>query len=208
MASVMEVYEALMDHFGPQEWWPAESTFEMLVGAILTQNVSWRNVEVALENLKNHGVLDPERMQGMEQRELEILIRPTGFYRQKAERLKALSQAVLEQGGVVSFLKQEDLRNKLLGIKGIGPETADSMILYGAGEPTFVVDAYTTRITARVFGVEADYHTIKAFFEEDLPRDPVIYGEYHALLVVLGKRHCKKSKPVCEGCPICHLCPC
>lgn len=208
MASVTEVYEALMDHFGPQEWWPAESTFEMLVGAILTQNVSWLNVEIALENLKSHGALVPERILEMEQIELEILVRPAGFYRQKAERLKSLSQAVLEQDGVVSFLKQEDLRNKLLGIKGIGPETADSMILYGAGEPTFVVDAYTTRITARVFGVEGDYHTIKTFFEGGLPRDPVIYGEYHALLVVLGKRHCKKSKPVCEGCPICHLCPC
>ncbi|MFO8110133.1 MAG: endonuclease III domain-containing protein [Thermoplasmata archaeon] len=206
MVSTEEMFEVLLDYFGPQAWWPGDGKFEMMVGAILTQNVSWKNVEKAIQNLKEAQVLEPEVLSEMDDHRLEALVRPAGFYRQKSARLKELSRIILQYGGVKSFLNLPDLRDTLLDVKGIGPETADSIALYGAEIPTFVVDAYTKRTVGRVWGIEGDYDTIKKFFENDLPRDVELYNEFHALVVKLGKEHCKKTNPDCPGCPISHLC--
>ncbi len=206
MTSTMDLYQRLLEHFGPQKWWPAETRFEMMVGAILTQNVNWNNVETAIDNLKKEGCLTPMSIWEIEKAHLEELIRPTGFYRQKAARLKRLSRCVLENGGVDHFLRQENLRDALLEIKGIGPETADSIALYAGDRPIFVVDAYTMRIVKRAFGFEGSYDDVQGYFQNTVPTDIEIYKEFHALLVRLGKENCSKRSPVCDGCPVNPLC--
>jgi endonuclease-3 related protein len=193
-----KIYNKLLKHFGPQAWWPADSPFEVIIGAILTQNTNWRNVEKAIESLKASNVLSPKSLLKIRNTKLEKLIKPAGFFRQKAKRLK---------GFVGEYLKNPKMtRQELLDIKGIGPETADSILLYAFEEPTFVVDAYTRRIGQRVglFKYD-DYHEIKDHFEKNLPRNLEMYKEYHALLVELGKNHCK-TNPVCKACPIIELC--
>lgn len=202
----MKLYERLEKEFGEQEWWPADSRFEVIVGAILTQNVSWKNVENAIANLKREGVLSPSSVLSIEDEKLHELIKPTGFYRQKGERLKRISKEILEYENLEDFLDQEDLRNELLEVKGIGPETADSIVLYSAEIPSFVIDAYTKRIMDRIFEVGGNYQELRSLFEDELEEDLHIYQEYHALLVELAKRYCKKNDPLCSDCPVKTLC--
>jgi len=205
MTTLVDLYEILYETYGHQNWWPGETDFEIMVGAILTQNVNWKNVETAIQNLKREGLLDPRSITDAGDEIIEEAIRPTGFYRQKSKRLKRLSRAVLERGGVKRFLGQDDLRNTLLDIKGIGPETADSIVLYAAGKTSFVIDAYTERILRRVEDISGNYDDLKTLFEKELPSDIRLYQDFHALFVELGKEHCKKD-PECEGCPLKSVC--
>lgn len=205
MPELVELYEDLLKAFGYQDWWPADSRFEVMIGAVLTQNVSWKNVETAIDNLKEEDLLSPESIVSVEEERLQELIKPTGFYRQKAARLKRLSRKIIDSGGVDVFLDLDGLRDELVGIKGIGPETADSIALYAANRPIFVVDAYTERILERMFGIEGDYEEIRSLFESEMEKKVVIYQEYHALLVELGKRYCRKD-PLCGECPLGRIC--
>jgi endonuclease-3 related protein len=211
-ATLAEVYQRLFAAFGPQRWWPGESPFEVLVGAVLTQNTSWQNVAKAIGRLKEAELLEPHALYGLADEELEERIRPAGYFRVKARRLRNLLELVVTRyGGSLDAMFASDLdslREQLLGVNGIGPETADSILLYAGGVPTFVVDAYTHRVLARHGWIEfeADYHTIKDHFESGLQRDAALFNEYHALLVRLGKLHCRK-KPKCEGCPLADLLP-
>jgi endonuclease-3 related protein len=204
--NLLEVYEILLKKFGKQNWWPADDSFEVIVGAILTQQASWKNVEKAIKNLKEHKVLKPEDLHRLDVKRLEMLIRPSGFYKVKARRLKSFVDFLFEKydGKLEKLfsLSIEDLRRELLSIKGIGDETADSIVLYSAEKPSFVVDAYTIRIFSRLGLLkEKEYHKVKEFFEKNLPRDVELYKEYHALIVELGKNICK-TKPRCFLCPL------
>jgi len=172
-----------------------------MVGAILTQNVNWNNVEKALSALRDEDLLDPNMLLEVDESTLQELIKPTGFYRQKTKRLKRLCRAVVEAGSTQEFLEQKDLERKLLDIKGIGPETADSIALYAGDVPVFVVDSYTKRILKRVNRIEGSYKKVQNYLEGGTERDVVIYGEFHALLVELGKNICKKD-PDCRICPL------
>jgi len=184
MASVLSLYTRLLSEYGPQHWWPADSQYEVVVGALLTQNTNWRNVEKAIANLKDAGVLSPEAILKTRNPELEALIRPSGFYRQKAERLKLLTAKYAEILGRDS----PPTREELLEVKGVGKETADSILLYAFGLPYFVIDAYTRRFCAhhRLFEGK-EYDDYRSFFESSLPRSVPLYREYHALIVEWGK---------------------
>lgn len=203
---LLKIYRTLLKHFGPQAWWPAETPFEVMIGAILTQNTNWKNVEIAINNLKKEKILSPQRLYQTKNSKLQELIRSSGYYKQKAIKLKAFVMFFLrEYSGSIRKMKRVD-RSELLKVHGIGPETADSILLYALDKPTFVVDAYTKRIGNRVGLFRfSDYHEIKEFFEKNLPKDLEMYKEYHALLVELGKSFCK-TKPACEGCPINQFC--
>ncbi len=201
----MDIYKLLKNRFGEQNWWPAESEFEMMVGAILTQNVSWNNVEIAIENLKDDEMLDPLAIKNSTLKKIQELIKPTGFYKQKSKRLKRLARAVIENGGLNTLFKKDNLREFLLNVKGIGPETADSIILYAAERPKFVIDSYTKRILKRVMNHEGNYQELQRFFESNLNTDSKLYQEYHALIVELGKTYCKKN-PICDSCPLIEIC--
>jgi endonuclease-3 related protein len=204
---LQNVYNKLYSHFGPQHWWPADTPFEVVVGAILTQNTSWKNVERAILNLKSEGVLDIEKIHRMPEERLQNLIQPSGFYRIKAKRLKHFIGFLFEKyEGDLDRLFALDvgpLRSGLLGINGIGKETADSIILYAAEKPSFVVDAYTKRVFERLGYLENDseYDDIKDKFENNLQKDTKIYNEFHALIVALAKDICRK-KPLCNMCPL------
>ncbi len=198
---LLRIFETLKYEFGKQYWWPAESKFEMMVGAILTQNVNWSNVEKAIDNLKNEDMIDPSKIKSAGLKEIQGAIKPTGFYKQKSRRLKRLANAILDNGGIENTLDRDDLRGRLLNIKGIGPETADSIVLYAAEKPVFVIDAYTQRIMKRVFSLNMRYKELQELFENRLPKDVDLFKEYHALLVELGKKYCKKS-PNCSYCPL------
>ena len=205
-----QIYNRLFTHFGPQHWWPAKTPFEVIVGAILTQSTNWKNVEKAISNLKKHGLLTPKKILEIRSQELEKTIRPAGYFRAKAKKLKVFVGHIFKHhhGKLKNLFNQSvpKLREELLDIHGIGPETADSIILYAANKPSFVVDAYTKRIGHRVglFKYQK-YKEIKEYYEKNLPRSVKIYNEYHALLVELGKRFCKK-KPECKKCPIKRQC--
>ncbi len=207
-----QVFEHLKAHYGPQHWWPAETPFEVIVGAVLTQNTSWKNVERALENLRQAELLSPRELYQVPLEELAELLRPAGYYRLKARRLRNLLEMIVEQYDAdltVMFSQPIDvLRERLLAVNGIGPETADSILLYAGGLPRFVVDAYTHRLVTRHGWIEpeADYHTLQAWFEERLEADPPLYNEYHALIVRVGNQHCRKT-PRCQGCPLEKLLP-
>ncbi|MFO7792496.1 MAG: hypothetical protein R6W73_05885 [Candidatus Saliniplasma sp.] len=203
---LMRIYDILKTEFGEQNWWPADTKFEMMVGAILTQNVSWVNVKRAIENLREKKMLNPTAIKNSSMKNIQYLIKPTGFYKQKSKRLKRLANAISDNGNIDSLLKRNDLRDFLLTIKGIGPETADSIILYAGEEPRFVVDAYTRRILKRVLNYEGTYQDIQDLFETKLPNELDVYKEYHALLVELGKKYCKKKEPRCISCPLSNLC--
>jgi len=204
---LMEIYRRLYEAFGPRRWWPGESPFEIMVGAILTQNTSWRNVEKAIQQLKERGVLTPEGIHGLETSELAPLIRSSGYYHIKAERLKAFDRFLFgEYDGDLRRMRKERLtalRRKLLDIKGIGPETCDSILLYGLDKSIFVVDAYTKRILSRhgIVSDKASYEEVQRLFMDCLPHDERLFNEYHALLVQLGKAICRKE-PKCDVCPI------
>lgn len=202
-----QLFSRLLEHFGPQHWWPGDSPFEVMVGAVLTQNTNWQNVAKAIENLKAAGMLSLNRMRSLPPAELAGLIRPAGYYNLKETRLRNLLDMVaLQHGGKLEPLFSQpltDIRKQLLQVKGIGPETADSILLYAGGKPVFVIDAYTFRILGRHGLDDAvnKYHDLQRLFMESLDPDPVLYNEYHALLVRLGKIYCRKSNPRCQDCP-------
>lgn len=202
------IYRKLYEHFGPQHWWPGESPLEVAVGAILTQNTNWLNVEKAIANLKKSGSLSAQRLHALPENRLATLIRPAGYFNIKARRLKNFIALLTDEyRGSMTLLAREELpivRARLLGVNGIGPETADSIILYGLGKPIFVVDAYTKRALSRHTSIdhEADYHTWQALFHRHLEPDVRLYNEYHALIVRLAKEYCRPRNPLCSGCPL------
>lgn len=205
---ILKFYQKLYRHFGPQHWWPGETPFEVMVGAILTQNTAWKNVERAIENLKRENALSPEEINKMNIEKLAQLIKPSGFYNLKAKRLKSFIERFMEDfnGDIQGMKKLEkrSLREWLLSIPGIGRETADSIILYAIEKPIFVVDAYTRRILSRHGFIKGDedYDEIQEIFHKNLPVDTGLYNEYHALIVRLGKEYCRKKNPLCETCPL------
>ena len=208
-----EVYDRLFQVFGPQHWWPGESPFEVMIGAVLTQNTNWQNVEKAIRNLRLSDLLDPHTLYDVPLDELEELIRPAGYFRVKARRLQSLLQFLIERfdGSLEAMFQTNlsDLRQELLAVHGIGPETADSILLYAGGQPSFVVDTYTHRVFARHgwISFDADYHQIQDYIQGELPQEAKLYNEYHALLVRLGKDFCRKSDPKCAACPLRELLP-
>jgi endonuclease III related protein len=206
----MEVFEALFKRYGALNWWPAETPFEVCVGAILTQNTNWVNVEKAVVNLKRAGVLSAEALHEMEKERLAELIRPSGFFNVKSDRLKEFVGWMLDRYGSLDAMfngEWQPLREELLAVRGIGRETCDSILLYAGDKPSFVVDAYTRRLFSRLglVGESAGYEELRALFMNALPHDRALFNEYHALIVEHCKRHCRK-KPLCEGCPLKGLC--
>ncbi len=205
-----KIYKKLLDHYGPQGWWPTSKLveppeWEVCVGAILTQNTNWKNVEKALTNLKVAEAIDPQTIKGMNIEKLAELIRPSGFYNQKAERLKKFAEFALGKGSVEDFLKSIT-RDELLAFNGIGPETADSILLYACGRRHFVVDAYTKRVFNRTGITSTDnYEAIRKFVEDNFPKSVKMYREFHALIVRLGKTNCKRE-PLCKTCPLTKVC--
>jgi endonuclease III related protein len=201
------IYDILLKRFGPQDWWPGDTPFEVIVGAILTQNTNWTNVEKAIINIKNARLLTPEKLHHLDITKLAALIRPAGYFNIKAKRLKNFLDWFFENYsgkiGNLGNVRTAELREQLLSVKGIGPETADSILLYALNRPVFVVDAYTARICARhqLIDEGADYHGIQEIFESNLPCDIQLFNEFHALIVNLGKDFCK-PKPKCEECPL------
>ncbi len=210
---LLEIYHRLYAAYGPQHWWPGEGPFEVIVGAILTQQVGWRNVERAIAGLKTAGLMDPESLARAPLEQIAQIIRPTGYYNQKAKKLKAfldfLDVRYNADLNKLFSLPVDKLREELLSVHGIGEETADSIILYAAEKPSFVVDAYTRRILTRlgVINGEESYGEIRELFMKNLPEDVPLYNEYHALLVRHGKERCLKRSPRCAGCPLADMCP-
>lgn len=206
--SLLGAYNALYGRFGPQSWWPGDTQFEVIVGAILTQNTSWVNVEKAIINLKSSGGLfSPAAMKKFRASRLAALIRPAGYYNIKARRLRNFL-IFLERRYALSLKRlsrvdTDTLGSELLGINGIGPETRDSILLYAFRRPVFVIDAYTKRIFSRhgAFAEGSSYADAQAFFTENLRRSSRLFNEYHALIVRLGKEFCRK-KPKCAACPL------
>lgn len=204
---LMEMYDLLLNHFGPQHWWPGETALEIIVGAVLTQNTSWKNVEKTIRNLKQKGLLSLEELHALSPSALAPEIRSAGFFNLKAKRLKGLIGFVMEryEGDLPRMLKEapSSLREGLLSVKGIGRETADSILLYAAQAPVFVIDAYTYRILHRhgMAEEEATYEDLQALFMENLPEDPALFNEFHALIVRTGKEFCRKE-PRCGQCPL------
>jgi endonuclease-3 related protein len=206
--ALLDYYSALLGALGPQHWWPGRTQFEVIVGAILTQNTAWVNVERAIRNLRRERLLTPRAIERVPRARLGRLIRSSGYFRQKAAKLKAF----------VAFLREEyrgslarmfgtptvELRAKLLAVHGIGPETADSILLYAGNHPVFVVDAYTRRILARhaIASDKATYDEIAQVFSRSVPRDAALFNEYHALLVNVGKHWCRARAPRCDSCPL------
>lgn len=206
-----EAFQRMLKAFGPQKWWPADSRMEVMVGAILTQNTNWKNVELAIQNLRTADLLTLERLHEVPNSILEQQIRPAGYFRQKTRRLKNLVQFVVDHYGQVDAMFQqslEQLRPQLLGVNGIGPETADSILLYAGDKPTFVIDAYTARIAMRHGWIDtnADYQSLKTMFESRLDADVRLFNEYHALIVQVGKEFCRPN-PKCEDCPLAPMLP-
>ena len=201
-------YDAMLAAYGPQQWWPADTPFEVVIGAILTQNTNWKNVERAIANLKREGILSPAALAKVRTERLAEVIRPAGYYRIKAKRLKNfITMLACDFGGdldALFALKTAALRETVLGVSGIGPETADSIVLYAAHKPVFVVDAYTARILCRhgLVDLDATYEDIQSLMQDNLAEDVAMFQEYHALLVEAGKRQCKKAAPICAGCPL------
>lgn len=204
---LQEAFDRLLAHFGPRHWWPGETPFEVMVGAILTQNTNWKNVELAIAHLKTAGVLSPHAMLQLSPEILSELIRPAGYFRVKASRLQSFLRYFVEcyDGDVEQMLPRSlaTLREELLAVRGIGPETADSILLYALGKPIFVIDAYTKRVLTRhaLCNEEDGYAELQELFLGALPSDVALFNEYHALIVELGKTFCR-PKPQCQGCPL------
>ncbi len=200
----------LSEHFGPRNWWPADNAFEMIVGAVLTQNTAWKNVEKAITNLKAFGPVTPENLKSLSESTLKEAVRPAGYYNQKTRRLQYFLEVLFEQyeGSLelLFALPTEILRERLLAISGIGPETADSILLYGAARPIFVIDTYTIRILSRHDLIEEEISYVEAQerIMDNLPEDETLFNEFHALFVALGKDYCR-PRPRCEGCPLEHF---
>ena len=198
MSSIRKLFDILFDYYGPQKWWPCQTgvRWEIIVGAILTQNTAWTNVEKAIGNLLAAGVMSPERVLATSDTELQELIRPAGFFTQKCTYLKAMAAFMLERES--AFEQSTDvgaLRKELLSVKGVGRETADSILLYAFNKPIFVIDAYTRRVAERHLNLDGTLHydILQKIFMDALPADVIIYNEYHALIVAFCKESCKKS---------------
>ncbi len=208
---LMVVYRRLRGRFGHQHWWPGETPLEVMVGAILTQNTAWTNVEKAIRNLKSARVLSVRKLAGLSDARMAQMLKPSGYFNIKTRRLKNfLSFFWCRYRGNIYAMKHvslQSLRAQLLEVSGIGPETADSILLYALEKPVFVVDAYTRRIFSRIgwVGQDMDYHDIQDFFARNLPRSIALYNDYHAQIVRLGKDVCRK-KPRCGECPLGDLC--
>jgi len=202
--SPLKIYQKLLKHFGKQKWWPATTKFEVIIGTILTQRTNWKNVDKAIQRLKEAKKLNILSLATEEKRYIEDLIHPSGFYKQKTERLILLSRYILEnyEGGLHSFFRKsiKEMRRELLSLKGIGPETADSILLYSAEKLILPIDAYTLRIFTRIRGNVDNYSQMQRYLMDELPEEIEVYKEFHALIVKLGKVFCKKK-------PLCHLCP-
>jgi len=202
------VYKNLINHYGPQKWWPADSRIEVIIGAILTQAVSWSNVEKAIINLKNADLIDFEKIKEIKINRLAELIKPSGYYNMKAKKIKAFVSYLDKHYDLdlnqLNKGKPETIRKKLLEIYGIGPETADSILLYALNKPVFVIDTYTKRIFSRIGYTTKDiaYNKLKEIIENNLETDLKVFNEYHALLVKHAKEHCIKSSPLCNKCPL------
>ena len=201
-------YATLLESFGPQGWWPARTRWEVIWGAILVQNTTWRNAALALKNLRDAGLLAWRRFRKLSVAELEELIQPAGFYRQKARTLRNFANWIEEAHGgsldALFALGTDQVRAQLLELKGIGPETADAILLYSGRHPVFVADAYTRRILSRhdLLSPEADYHTAQRFLHQHLPSEEALFNEFHALLVEAAKRYCHRNAAHCEECPL------
>jgi endonuclease-3 related protein len=209
---LMEMFDLLFAHFGPQHWWPAETEMEVIVGAVLTQNTNWKNVEKAIENLKMKNLLSINALHCLPITDLAQEIRPAGYFNVKAKRLKNLINFLVDRysADLSLFLQEatQSLREGLLSVKGIGPETADSILLYAARRPIFVIDAYTHRILSRhgMIDEQTTYHELQALFMDHLPEDPALFNEFHALIVQAGKDYCRRT-PRCSRCPLEHWGP-
>ena len=205
---LMEMYDLMLNHFGPQNWWPAETALEVMVGTVLTQNTNWKNVEKAIENLKDKGLISVVKLNAAPSAELARLLRPAGYYNIKTKRLKNLMNFIAEryQGNLSMFMDEntQTLRQGLLSVNGVGPETADSILLYAASRPVFVIDAYTYRIPYRhgmISDEYATYDVLQDLFMDHLTEDATLFSEFHALIVQTGKNYCKK-RPLCDRCPL------
>ena len=206
-SSAILVYETLLDRYGDLHWWPAQTPYEVMVGAVLTQNTAWSNVEKAIANFG--GNLSPEVVEKASLAELAETIRPAGYFNQKAVYLKAVTEWYSGYGFDPASVRKgpfPKLRAELLAVKGVGKETADSILLYAFAFPTFVADAYTVRLCERYpLSAGKGYDSVKAYFEANLPHDERIYNNFHALIVINGKEYCRK-KPLCRGCPLAGIC--
>jgi endonuclease-3 related protein len=208
---LLKIYNSLYNYFGPLNWWPGDTPFEIMVGAILTQNTSWSNVEKAIDNLKKEDLLEPRKLYHINQEELTQLIKPSGYYNIKAKRLKNFVNIFVNdfEGSAEKMFSGDSkgLRKKLLKVNGIGPETADSILLYAGEKPFFVVDAYTKRIFYRhkLISKDSTYYQIQEFFSKNLDRDVKLFNEFHAQIVMLGKTICTSRNPNCAKCPIGYL---
>ena len=204
---LQEAFERMFKHFGPRHWWPGETVFEVMVGAILTQNTNWKNVERAITNLKNENVLSPLKLYDLHPEVLSELIKPVGYFRVKTDRLRNFLKFFIEKyDAQVENMRErsvDTLREELLSVKGIGPETADSIILYAVEKPIFVIDAYTKRIMSRhnLCFEEDGYNELQEIFMSNLQNDAQLFNEYHALIVETGKQFCRKE-PLCDKCPL------
>lgn len=211
--SLRSYYDSLFAAHGPQYWWPGRTRFEIIVGAILTQSTSWKNVELALANLRRAKLLSPPAIQKVSSAKLAKALRPSGYYRQKTRALKTFVAFLHDKhGGSFSRLFKlptKILRRQLLSLRGIGPETADSILLYAGDHPVFVVDAYTRRIFGRhgMIGLKSTYEEIRWQFQSALPADQQLLNEFHALIVHTGKQFCRKTEPLCGVCPLNSLLP-
>ena len=207
--TVPDVYRKLFAANGHQRWWPGDSAFEIMVGAVLTQNTAWTNVEKAITNLKNAGALTPQAIVKAHPKKLAGWLKPSGYFNIKARRVKAMCAWLMAQGGVrrLARIPTPELRHALLAVHGIGPETADDILLYAFHRPVFVIDAYTRRIFQRLglIAGKEDYETLRQFFEKALDSDVQLFNEYHALIVIHGKDVCKK-KPLCNHCCLAKRC--
>jgi len=205
---IYKIYKILFDHFGPQYWWPAETRFEVIVGAMLTQNAAWSNVEKAIENLKKEKVLSFDKLLKIKNARLAKLIRPAGYFNVKTKRLKNLLYFIKHnyKGNLQAMQKMRlgKIRQELLSVSGVGKETADSIILYALDRPIFVVDAYTKRVLSRhgLASLDSSYDDIANIFVSSLKNSVLLFKEFHALIVRLAKDYCKKTKPLCQGCPL------
>lgn len=210
VSMLLKVYGRLLAYFGPQGWWPEESAFEVLVGAILAQRTTWRNASRAMESLKRAGLLDPASIASAAVEEIARLIRSAGLYRQKAERLREISCILVDECGgslerAFAGVSTEVIRRRLLSWRGVGPETADSVLLYGARRLAFPVDIYTVRFAERLGLGDGGYSELQSLFMSQLPADLEIYREFHALIDELGNRFCRTT-PRCASCPLRDVC--
>lgn len=201
-------YTTLLRHLGPQGWWPARTRLEVILGAILTQNTAWTNAARALQKLRGAGLLSLKALRGASLAEIEPCIRPAGFYRQKAAAVRSFLDWLDRtcHGSLHKALSRppDGLREELLGLRGLGPETVDAILLYAGGKPYFVADAYTRRVLARhaMVSPRAGYTAVQEFMHRSLPPDPGMFNEFHALLVEVGKRYCRRNEALCGECPL------